>query len=229
MKFNKHTGALEWNKRGALELSITAIVVLIIAITVLGLGISFIKKQFGAGTSLVEQQLTGIREQLREQVRSGGELLVFSIPDKVNVGKPSGVVIGVRNTAANREEGRDRVCFRVEVKCIQPFTPDAYCDPRDTLNNIAVGGYDFDNDGFVSNLAPERNWFRTILGQFDLKDYDGDVYDAVLLVRGLKSDSYEMEVNVYKAIDDRACADDPDFSSFEDALYASKKFIVDVA
>src|SRR3990167_5104458 len=118
------------NKKAALELSITAIVVLIIAITVLGLGIGFIKKQFGAGTSLVEKELSNIKDQLKEQVRTGGELLVFSVPEQVSIGKPQGTIIGVRNTLANTRELKDRVCFRVEVRCIKPFTPGAYCNPK---------------------------------------------------------------------------------------------------
>src|SRR3989338_11516122 len=97
------------NKKAALELSITAIVVLIIAITVLGLGIGFIKKQFGAGTSLVEKELSNIKDQLKEQVRTGGELLVFSVPGQVSIGKPQGTFVGVRNTAQNPEGYK--VCF----------------------------------------------------------------------------------------------------------------------
>ncbi len=213
---------MRFNKKAALELSITAIVVLIIAITVLGLGIGFIKKQFGAGTQLVEKELSNIKEQLKEQVRTGGELLVFSVPEQVAIGKPQSVMIGVRNTAAN-EEG-DRVCFRVEIKCIKPFTPGSEC-VSDMPGPVAVGGYDVELGDFVPS---RHNWFKSILGQFDLKNFEGDVYDAVMLVRSIKPDSYQMEINVYKAIDDKACDVGPDFSDKAAALYASKTFILNV-
>lgn len=214
---------MRFNKKAALELSITAIVVLIIAITVLGLGIGFIKKQFGAGTQLVEKELSNIKEQLKEQVRTGGELLVFSVPEQASIGKPQAVIVGVRNTAANPEG--DRVCFRVEVKCIKPFSPDAQC-VSDVAGPVAVGGYASD-EGWTA-VKGNHNWFKSILGEFDLKNYEGDVYDAVMLVRSIKPDSYQMEINVYKAIDDKDCSAGPDFSDKASALYASKTFILNV-
>lgn len=211
------------NKKAALELSITAIVVLIIAITVLGLGIGFIKKLFGAGTEQLSSELTNIKQQIKEQVRTGGELLVFSVPEEVNIGKPKSTFIGVRNTADNPEG--DKVCFRVEVMCIKPFTPYAFCDPVGQRNNIAVGGYDMTNANFVTG---NNNWFRSILGEFDLKDNEGDVYDAEMLVRGVKPDSYSMEINVYKEITNKDCESGPDFGTQDEGLYASKTFVLNV-
>lgn len=217
---------MRFNKKAALELSITAIVVLIIAITVLGLGIGFIKKQFGAGAELVSGELAQIKQQLKEQVRTGGELLVFSVPEEVSIGKPENTFVGVRNTAANPDPNKDRVCFRVEVKCIKPFTPDSYCDPTTAQNNIAVGGWDYDNQDYVRG---NRNWFKSILGEFDLRNYEGDVYDAVMLVRGIKPDSYAMEINIYKDPESRSCDENTFYSrSRTEELYASKTFVLNV-
>ncbi len=218
---NTRKSIFKHNKKAALELSITAIVVLIIAITVLGLGIGFIKKQFGAGTELVGKELSNIKEQLKEQVRTGGELLVFPAPDQVSVGKPENVFVGVRNTAANQEG--DRVCFRVEVRCMQPFSPDGEC-VRGQPYPVSVGGYDMtDRQDYVARVNSEANWFTSILGQFDLKNYEGDVFDAVIQVRNVKPDSYSMEINVYKAKGDQSCAQNPEFE-----IYASKTFVLPV-
>lgn len=214
---------MKFNKKAALELSITAIVVLIIAITVLGLGIGFIKKLFGAGTEQISGELAKIKQTIKEQVRTGGELLVFSVPEEVQIGKPKGTFVGVRNTADN--PAGDRVCFRVEVRCIKPFTPNSYCDPRAGRNNIAVGGYDMENNEYVSG---NTNWFKSILGEFDLRDFEGDVYDAEMLVRGVKPDSYAMEINVYKELDNKNCEAGPDFGTGSDGLYASKTFVLNV-
>ncbi len=211
------------NKKGALELSITAIVVLIIAITVLGLGIGFIKKLFGAGTEQISSELAKIKQTIKDQVRTGGELLVFSVPEEVSIGKPKTTFVGVRNTADNPDG--DKVCFRVEVKCMKPFTPNTYCDPRNQQNEIAVGGYDMTNNDYVSG---NNNWFKSILGEFDLRDYEGDVYDAELLVRTIKPDAYAMEINVYKELDNKNCASGPDFGMGSDSLYASKTFVLNV-
>jgi hypothetical protein len=72
------------------------------------------------------------------------------------------------------------------------------------------------------------NWFKSILGEFDLKNYEGDVSDATMLVRSIKPDSYQMEINVYKAIDDKDCGSSPDFGEKANSLYASKTFILNV-
>jgi len=213
---------MKFNKKAALELSITAIVVLIIAITVLGLSIGFIKKQFGAGAELVTKELSGIKEGMREQVRTGGDLLVFSAPEEVTIGKPASTFIGVKNTAANPEG--DKVCFRVEFRCITPFTTGAFCDAANQQNNIAIGGYDSE---FWEPVTGARNWFKSLLAQFDLKNYEGDVYDAVMLVRGLKPDRYSMEISIYKEPGDKDCAN-ADFSDRTAALYTSKTFILNV-
>ena len=213
------------NKKGALELSITAIVVLIIAITVLGLAIGFIKKQFGAGTKLVEAQLGEIRESIREQVRTGGELLVFNFPDEVSIGKSAGVVIGVRNNDAG---DMGEICFRVEIKCRTPFTPNTYCDPINMRNNIAVGGFAMTSEDADGLPVTTNSWFRSILGEFDLRNYEGDIYDAILLVRGVKPDMYAMEVNVFQEPNRNPCRNANFDYGAEIVPYASKSFTLNV-
>jgi len=217
---------MRFNKKAALELSITAIVVLIIAITVLGLGIGFIKKQFGAGTELVQAQFAEIRQQMKDQMKESGELLILSFPEQVNIGKPQNIQVGVLNTAANPEfkdnPRKDSVCFRVEIICITPFTPDGECIIGEGIN-VAVGGYDSSTGDPVSS---RNNWFKRLLGQFDLTNYDGDVFDGILLVKGIKPDSYRMRANVYIDPENRDCSE----QSFhtDQAPYQSKTFILDV-
>ena len=217
-----------FNNRGALELSITAIVVLIIAITVLSLGVGFIKKQFGAGTELVEGQFSEIKQKLKEQMKESGELLVFSVPEEVTKGTPQNIQVGVLNTAANPnsqdDPKQDSVCFRVEVKCIKPFAPGGECIDGKS-NPVIVGGWDSSSADFGA-LPSDQNWFKRLLGEFNLKNYEGDVFDGVMLVKGIKSDSYSMEVNVYKSPGDLKC-EDGDFEANQ-VPYATKSFILNV-
>ena len=213
------------NKRGALELSITAIVVLIIAITVLGLGIGFIKKQFGAGTDLVDTSFSQIKQNLKEQMKESGELLTFTFPEKVTKGTPQNVQIGVLNTLRNKDDQdskKDSVCFRVEVKCIKPFTAGADCI-EGTTGPVVVGGYD---SVTLDPVPSENNWFKRLNGEFDIKNYEGDVYDGVLLVKGIKSDSYSMEINVYNSPGPSKCEEN-DFAA-DQIPYASKSFVLNV-
>ncbi len=216
------------NKRGALELSITAIVVLIIAITVLSLGVGFIKKQFSTGTELVEGSFSEIKQKLKEQMKDSGELLVFSFPDEANKGTPENIQVGVLNTLANPDfdpvnnPKKDSVCFRVEVKCIKPFAPGADCIDGKP-GPVVVGGYDSET---LESVPADQNWFKRLLGEFDLKNYEGDAFEGVMLVKGIRSDSYSMEINVFSA---------PNFAKCDDASweanqppYATKSFILNV-
>lgn len=88
------------DKKGALELSITAIVVLIIAITLLGLAIFFIKNLFKGGTEIFTGELAKIKEQLRTNLEESGELFVFSVGSELEIkkGEPQKFYMGVRNT-----------------------------------------------------------------------------------------------------------------------------------
>ena len=215
---------LKRNRKAALELSITAIVVLIIAVTVLGLAIGFIKKQFGAGTELFTQEYSNIKQQMEDDMRSSGELLTFSFSGEVDVGKPQDAYVGIRNTAQNTGPG-DSVCFAIQMKCVQAFNPENSCYNGE--NNIAVGGYDMDGMDFVSRIESDRNWFKTFLGTTDIQDFDATVLPVVWLVRGVQPDIYQMELSVYKSpINEDCSATGYDWSGAE--LYDSKRFTVTI-
>lgn len=210
------------NKKGALELSITAIVILIIAITILGLGIGFIKKQFSAGTELVGGKLTEIKEQMKEDIRTSGELLVLNMPEtEVSLGKPQDLLIGVKNTLSNPNNPADKVCYWIEVKCLKAFSQGNTCTP-DGMNDVVVGGLDL-----ASNSYPQFNWFTSLLSQFDIRKYDAEVYPATLLVRDAQPDRYAMEMNVFRDTSSDSCSNVGEFPS-EAQLYASKSFTISV-
>jgi hypothetical protein len=57
-------------KKGSLNLSINAIVVLILAVTLLSLGLTFINKTFGGATEELEKSLGGIGEDRISQLKS---------------------------------------------------------------------------------------------------------------------------------------------------------------
>jgi len=87
-------------KRGSLQLSINAIVILILAITMLGLGLSFIKGIFG-GTV---EKLKGIEKQLEEEERktlldSIDEITFLSSRIEVS-GRSKSIMFAVRNNRA---------------------------------------------------------------------------------------------------------------------------------
>jgi len=63
------------NKKGALELSVTAIVVLILAIVMLGLGLGFVRGMFGKVSTQFEEQIVAEPEA---PMPSGGEPITLS-------------------------------------------------------------------------------------------------------------------------------------------------------
>ena len=63
------------NKIAALQLSITAIVVLILAITMLGLGLTFIRNIFGSATEEFEVATGTIQKVMIEQMKQSNKIV----------------------------------------------------------------------------------------------------------------------------------------------------------
>jgi hypothetical protein len=186
---------MRWNKKAALELSITAIVVLIIAITVLGLAIFFIKNLFKGGTEIFTGELAKIKEQLRKNIEETGELIVMSKGTELEVkrGERLEFHIGIRNTV-----GQD-LCYRLAAVCKQPFTTGKEC----TLNgnNRVVGGQN--DQGEVPGDGEE--WFPRMLAQFEIPSNDIAVEPVTLQVANADPDTYQMELQVFQG--DAPCGD----------------------
>ena len=85
-------------KRGSLNLSINAIVVLILAITMLGLGLSFMRNIFGGATEEFTKVSGEVEQQMIEQMRESSKAIELSRP-KVNIkiGEKDQIFIGLRN------------------------------------------------------------------------------------------------------------------------------------
>ena len=86
------------SKKGSLNLSIEAIVVVVIAFVVLGLGLGFVRGQFGDITKTSAGIQEQIRQKILEDLRTGDQKLSFpaqtlSIPK----GEASDIAVGVKN------------------------------------------------------------------------------------------------------------------------------------
>jgi hypothetical protein len=87
------------NKKGSLNLSIEAIVIVVIAFTVLGLGLGFVKTQIGdigkTSSSIQEQ----ISQQILDDLRTGNKKLSFPATKlTLSTSEESVQAIGVKNT-----------------------------------------------------------------------------------------------------------------------------------
>ncbi len=207
------------NRKAALELSINAIVVLILAITILGLGIGFIRGQFGALGKQFTEVSSEIKSQLNEKIKESGELLVFNRAEiETGIGKKDTFFIGVKNTASNPNSDQDptqnSVCYRLAVTCLRPLKPDSFC-PGST-NNVVVGGKT------VTGETPttENTWFQ-IFSEIDIKNNDVGVLPVTIQIAKANPDTYAMELQVSKDVYNNNCALAGEFTP-----YQSKQFFV---
>ena len=92
-------------KKGSLNLSINAIVVLILAITMLGLGLSFMKNIFGGATEEFQKVGGTVEKQMIEQMKAGKNIVELSRPslDLKKAGKDQ-IFIGLKNVQAGGQE-----------------------------------------------------------------------------------------------------------------------------
>ena len=203
------------NKKAALELSINAIVVLILAITILGLGIGFIRGQFGGLSEQFTQVRSEIKDQLLEKIQESGELLVFNRAElQASIGKTEVFYIGIKNNQPNAD-GEGSVCYRSSVRCIKPLRAGNFCSATAQANNVIVGGY---NDGTVTQ---GDEWFR-MFDEIDINDNDVGVFPITVQIARGSPDTYAMEMVITKDSANKDC--DSTSGIFEE--YQSKQFFV---
>ena len=105
------------NKKASLEISIQAIVIIVLAMTLLGLGLGFIRKQFATITDTAGQVQEQIKQQILEDLRSGDKKLSFPA-NEIVIGKKDSKVLalGIKNTKSIPSK------FSVVIKLIDPDT-----------------------------------------------------------------------------------------------------------
>lgn len=85
-------------KKKGLEIGVNAIVVLVFAVTVLGLGLAFIKGAFNQLTGDFAAVSDAVKDQIREEVESTNSLLAFNAVDlNVKRSKSTNAYFGVKN------------------------------------------------------------------------------------------------------------------------------------
>ncbi len=104
-----------FNKRASLEISIQAIVIVVLAMTLLGLGLGFIKGMFRDISKVSESTFEKITDQLQKDLIDSDEELIFS-QSKITIerGKSELLAWGIKN------EGNQELKYWAEftfVKC----------------------------------------------------------------------------------------------------------------
>ena len=85
-------------KKGSLNLSINAIVILILAITMLGLGLAFMRNIFGSATSEFSEVSGTVQKQMIEQLKETSKVVDINNP-KVDIkpGEKKQIFLGFKN------------------------------------------------------------------------------------------------------------------------------------
>jgi len=120
-------------KKGSLDLSIQAIVIIVLAMTLLGLGLGFIRSQLGSVTDISSEVQAQVREDITGKLRTSGEKISFPREVSFNRGSSKVVTLGVQNIGAqalffkldlsfdvtNSDDGYDDFNLRYDQSCLQ--------------------------------------------------------------------------------------------------------------
>jgi len=103
----------KFNKKASLEISIQAIVIVVLAMTLLGLGLGFIRNQFKTISETAGSVQEQVKQQILDDLRSSDKKLSFPT-NEVIIGKKDSQVlaIGVKNTKSNE------LRFSINIKAI---------------------------------------------------------------------------------------------------------------
>ncbi|PIN81138.1 hypothetical protein COV11_02580 [Candidatus Woesearchaeota archaeon CG10_big_fil_rev_8_21_14_0_10_30_7] len=202
---------MKFNKKGAIELSITGVIVLIIAITVLGLVLNFVREYFIKAGDPIKDAFEQLQQDVINKLKTGGDL-AFSGGDILKVkGGAKTEALGIRNTL-----GEDYVCHRVEFICKRPYAGvETWCD------KTIVGGRSTDG------TAPASNWFET-QDDWEIKSKKVEVKEVDVKLEEVKSGKYSMQLNVYREINGKDC-DSPDFGPADAKPWKDHTFTLDVS
>jgi hypothetical protein len=179
------------NKKGAIELSITGIVVLIIAITVLGLILGFVRGYFKKAAEGVETPLKEIEDTVKRQLESSGRTVIISPEDvELKSGSSKEVFLGARNLQSSPEA--PRICHLIGVYCLSPFTGESCTEQG---NDVLVAGRSPESPEAVTGSA---SWFSLLKSNPDIDNLGSFVQKATMKVpRAVKPDTYDMELRLF--------------------------------
>ena len=163
---------MRFDKKASLELSIQAIIIVVIAFVVLGLGLGFVKNTFKDIGSTTKEVQTKIKEQILEDMRVSGKKL--SITSQVALERGNQIIenVGVVNT------GLGERAFGIQISFIKKQQPDGTEDTSEAAGEEITF--------FYSNLVDKR-----------LAPKAGDVIPLTITASSSAAGNYLYKVEVY--------------------------------
>lgn len=169
------------NKKASLELSIQAIVIVVIAFVVLGLALGFVKGTFKDITGTSADVQSKIKERILEDLRTSGKKL--SIGQEIRLERGDEIIenVGIVNTGITTSR------FGIKIIPIKKQKPDGttVTNPVEIENEVTF----FYNELIEKELAPT----------------DGDVIPITITAKSSASGTYLYKVNVLREESTGAC------------------------
>ena len=150
---------MSFKKKASLDVSISTIVIVVLAMTLLGLGLAFIKNMFGNIEDLSASAFGKVSDQLQRELIDSNEKLIFSQAQiSLGRGKSSLLAWGIKN------DGTEKLDYWAEftpVKC------PAACPTTKELNSQWFT-FKYNPDGNDTNLLYSLNPTEQSIKKVDL-------------------------------------------------------------
>jgi len=187
-------------KRASLNLSIESIVIVVIAFTVLGLGLAFVKSQIGDLTKTSTQVQANIRDKILEDMRSSGKKLSMTQEISLERGKEVVENVGIVNT----DTGTHKFGIRIDAIKMQ----DANGNP-----------------GTIDKMNKDINFFYITSIIKELSPTAGDVIPVTISAKSSGAGNYLYTVLVF---DDSRCQQPDAMNCDASTAYDTRSFFVKV-
>ena len=194
------------SQKGSLNLSIQAIVIVVIAFVVLGLGLTFVQDTFDDIGGTTQDIQATIKEQVLKDLRESGEKLSVTQEVMLERGKQTVEGIGI----ANQEVAQKK--FGIQIVAIKKQDPEAGETPA------GEGGFDDEIKFFYNKLVEKK-----------LSATEGDVVPVTITATSSASGVYLYKVNVLMEVADGGCAGDTPVISDGCIVYDTNSFFVRVS
>ena len=106
------------SKRGAIEVSVNTIIILIFAIAILGLGLTFVRKSMGSATSQFGQVTDDMRTTMMNDLKQSGQRLAIKY-SQLTLSKSDKAQMTAENFYAIRNVYQNDYTFNIEsITCV---------------------------------------------------------------------------------------------------------------
>ena len=124
------------SKKGAIELSMTTIIIVVLGVMLLGLGIGWITNTLSKIGELTDQSFAQAQLTIQEQMPSNSEFYVAGYSFDVEAGKFTEIYTGVQFFSTNPE---DKAWFKIEILPTEKANWFVVPEPQLANTGVSVG------------------------------------------------------------------------------------------